>query len=80
MLFALVLFFAAASTRLGSLRVQRILIGVAIIFLVIAIAVSTTSDQLLIELTAQVPAISDHLPPGIECAVTAHPPAIRKKD
>jgi hypothetical protein len=33
-LFALVLFFAAASSRLGSPRVHRILIGVAIVFLI----------------------------------------------
>lgn len=33
-LFALVLFFAAASTRLGSERAQRIMLGVAIVFLV----------------------------------------------
>ena len=33
-LFALVLFFAAASTRLGSERAQRLMLGVAIVFLV----------------------------------------------
>jgi hypothetical protein len=41
-LFALVLFFAAASTRLGSLRVQRILIGVAIIFLIAGTVILAT--------------------------------------
>jgi len=41
-LFALVLFFAAASTRLGSPRVQRILIGVAIIFLIVGIVTLAT--------------------------------------
>jgi hypothetical protein len=41
-LFALVLFFAAASTRLGSPRVQRILIGVAIIFLIAGIVILAT--------------------------------------
>jgi hypothetical protein len=41
-LFALVLFFAAASTRLGSLRVQRILIGLAIIFLITATVIVAT--------------------------------------
>ena len=38
-LFALVLFFAAASTRLGSPRAQWILLGVAIVFLIIATVV-----------------------------------------
>jgi hypothetical protein len=33
-LFALVLFFAAASTRLGSERAQRLMLGVAIVFLI----------------------------------------------
>jgi hypothetical protein len=33
-LFALVLFFAAASTRLGSERAQRFMLGVAIVFLI----------------------------------------------
>jgi hypothetical protein len=33
-LFALVLFFAAASTRLGSERARRLMLGVAIVFLV----------------------------------------------
>jgi hypothetical protein len=41
-LFALVLFFAAASSRLGSPRVQRILIGVAIVFLIAATAILAT--------------------------------------
>ena len=41
-LFALVLFFAAASTRLGRPRAQWVLLGVAITFLVIAIAVLAT--------------------------------------
>ena len=41
-LFALVLFFAAASSRLGSPRVQRILIGVAIVFLIVATAILAT--------------------------------------
>ena len=41
-LFALVLFFAAASSRLGSPRVQRILIGVAIIFLIVGTAILAT--------------------------------------
>jgi hypothetical protein len=41
-LFALVLFFAAASTRLGRPRAQWILLGVAITFLVTAIAILAT--------------------------------------
>ena len=41
-LFALVLFFAAASTRLGSARVQRILIGVAIVALITAAVILGT--------------------------------------
>jgi hypothetical protein len=41
-LFALVLFFAAASTRLGSPRVQLILIGIAIIFLIACIVILAT--------------------------------------
>jgi hypothetical protein len=41
-LFALVLFFAAASTRLGSPRVQRILIGIAIIFMIAGTAILAT--------------------------------------
>ena len=41
-LFALVLFFAAASSRLGSPRVQRILIGIAIIFLIVGIVILAT--------------------------------------
>ena len=41
-LFALVLFFAAASTRLGSPRAQWILIGLAIIFLIAATAILAT--------------------------------------
>jgi hypothetical protein len=41
-LFALVLFFAAASSRLGSSRVQRILIGVAIIFLIAGTVILAT--------------------------------------
>jgi hypothetical protein len=41
-LFALVLFFAAASTRLGSPRAQWILLGVAIVFLIIATVVLAT--------------------------------------
>jgi hypothetical protein len=41
-LFALVLFFAAASTRLGRPRAQWILLGVAITFLVIAIVILAT--------------------------------------
>jgi len=41
-LFALVLFFAAASTRLGSPRAQWILLGMAIIFLIIASVVLAT--------------------------------------
>jgi hypothetical protein len=41
-LFALVLFFAAASTRLGSARVQSILIGVAIIFLIVGTTILAT--------------------------------------
>jgi hypothetical protein len=40
--FALVLFFAAASTRLGRPRAQWILLGVAITFLVIAIVILAT--------------------------------------
>jgi hypothetical protein len=41
-LFALVLFFAAASTRLGSPRAQRILLGLAITFLIAATAILAT--------------------------------------
>ncbi|HJY45245.1 MAG TPA: hypothetical protein VJ301_11525 [Propionibacteriaceae bacterium] len=41
-LFALVLFFAAASTRLGRPRAQWILLGVAIMFLVTAIVILAT--------------------------------------
>jgi hypothetical protein len=41
-LFALVLFFAAASSRLGSPRVQRILIGVAIVFLIVGSVILAT--------------------------------------
>jgi hypothetical protein len=41
-LFALVLFFAAASTRLGSPRAQWILLGLAIIFLIAATAILAT--------------------------------------
>ena len=41
-LFALVLFFAAASTRLGSPRTQWIFLGVAIVFLIIATVVLAT--------------------------------------
>ena len=41
-LLALVLFFAAASSRLGSPRVQRILIGVAIIFLIAGTVILAT--------------------------------------
>jgi hypothetical protein len=41
-LFALVLFFAAASTRLGRPRAQWVLLGVAITFLAIAITVLAT--------------------------------------
>jgi hypothetical protein len=41
-LFALVLFFAAASTRLGRPRAQWILLGVAITFLVIAVVILAT--------------------------------------
>jgi hypothetical protein len=41
-LFALVLFFAAASTRLGSPRAQWILIGVAITFLIAGIVILAT--------------------------------------
>jgi hypothetical protein len=41
-LFALVLFFAAASSRLGRPRVQRILIGVAIAFLIAGILILAT--------------------------------------
>jgi hypothetical protein len=41
-LFALVLFFAAASTRLGRPRAQWILLGVAITFLVIAMVILAT--------------------------------------
>jgi hypothetical protein len=45
-LFALVLFFAAASTRLGSPRAQWILLGVAIIFLIIATGFSPPSRSI----------------------------------
>jgi hypothetical protein len=38
----LVLFFAAASTRLGSPRAQRILLGLAITFLIAATAILAT--------------------------------------
>jgi hypothetical protein len=41
-LFALVLFFAAASTRLGRLRAQWIVLGVAIVFLVAAMVILAT--------------------------------------
>ena len=41
-LFALVLFFAAASTRLGSPRAQWILLGVAIVFLIASTVVLAT--------------------------------------
>jgi hypothetical protein len=41
-LFALVLFFAAASTRLGSSRTQWILIAVAMMFLIVATATLAT--------------------------------------
>jgi hypothetical protein len=41
-LFALVLFFAAASTRLGSPRAQWILLGLAITFLIAATAILAT--------------------------------------
>jgi hypothetical protein len=41
-LFALVLFFAAASTRLARLNAQRILLGVAIIFLITATVILAT--------------------------------------
>jgi hypothetical protein len=41
-LFALVLFFAAASTRLGRLRAQWIVLGVAIVFLVVAMVILAT--------------------------------------
>ena len=41
-IFALVLFFAAASSRLGSPRTQWILLGVAIVFLIIATVVLLT--------------------------------------
>jgi hypothetical protein len=41
-LFALVLFFAAASTRLGSPRAQWILIGLAIVFLITATVIVAT--------------------------------------
>ena len=41
-LFALVLFFAAASTRLGRPRAQWVLLGVAITFLVIAMVILAT--------------------------------------
>jgi hypothetical protein len=41
-LFALVLFFAAASTRLGRLRAQWILLGLAITFLIAATAILAT--------------------------------------
>jgi hypothetical protein len=41
-IFALVLFFAAASSRLGSPRTQWILLGVAITFLIIATVVLAT--------------------------------------
>jgi len=41
-LFALVLFFAAASARLGSPRAQSILLGVAIVFLIASTVVLAT--------------------------------------
>jgi hypothetical protein len=41
-LFALVLFFAAASTRLGNTRAQWIMLGVAIIFLITATVILAT--------------------------------------
>ena len=41
-LFALVLFFAAASTRLGSERAQRLMLAVAIVFLISGIVVLAT--------------------------------------
>ena len=41
-LFALVLFFAAASTRMGRSRVQSILVGVAIIFLILGTVILAT--------------------------------------
>jgi hypothetical protein len=41
-LFALVLFFAAASTRLGRLRAQWIVLGAAIVFLVAAMVILAT--------------------------------------
>ena len=41
-LFALVLFFAAASTRLVRPKAQRILLGVAIIFLIVATVILAT--------------------------------------
>jgi hypothetical protein len=41
-LFALVLFFAAASTRLGSPRTQRIFLGVAMVFLITGTVILAT--------------------------------------
>jgi hypothetical protein len=41
-LFALVLFFAAASTRLGSERAQRVMLGAAIVFLMLGTLILAT--------------------------------------
>src|SRR5215211_4707123 len=41
-LFALVLFFAAASTRLGSERAQRLMLAVAIVFLMLGTVILAT--------------------------------------
>jgi hypothetical protein len=41
-LFALVLFFAAASTRLGSERAQRVMLGAAIVFLMLGTVILAT--------------------------------------
>jgi hypothetical protein len=41
-LFALVLFFAAASTRLGGERAQRLMLGVALVFLISGIVILAT--------------------------------------